>query len=226
MKFEQLTGLQAREAGYDEIQWPPDAVVIYAIDDQGIAGRTAWIELGHIEGTEVREDKRGSSLAARLVAMLEQKLREHGRSHIFAFIEDDKPEVASYMERFGYTKFPVTVWAKKLINATEELTEQQMGWIARGAEFHEQLTALDPSHRHLEDVDHYLAVGQCLEIAIDQNDPVGALAFYNDLITNGAPYQPITLVSADATGITIDMGEHGRVRLDSTGTVQQEALCQ
>lgn len=223
MELTELTGLQAREAGYDTILWPPDARVVYALDDQGVAGRTAWIELGHIEGTEVREDKRGSSLAARLVAKIEQTVRDHGKSHIFAFIEDDKPEVAGYMERFGYTKFPVTVWAKKLVET--ELTEQQMGWIARGAEFHEQLTALDPSHRHLEDVDHYLAVGQCLEIA--ETDPIAALAFYNNLITNGAPYQPITLVSADATGITIDMGEHGRVRLDPSGTVQREVVaCQ
>lgn len=126
MKIEILTGDEARAAGYDlrldgkEIAWPSDSLVVYAHDDKGIAGRTSLIELPHIEGTAVREDKRNGRLAAQLIATLEETVKQFGRSHIFAFALDDQPEVSDYLHRFGYRRFPVEVFVKNLVEVEQE----------------------------------------------------------------------------------------------------------
>ena len=126
MRIEILTGDEARAAGYDaqldgkEIVWPSDSLVVYAHDDQGVAGRTSLIELPHIEGTAVREDKRGGRLAAQLITTLEETAKQFGRSHVFAFALDDQPEVSDYLRRFGYERFPVEVFVKNLVEAEQE----------------------------------------------------------------------------------------------------------
>lgn len=120
MQIEILTGAEAREAGYDKtvfgtkILWPDDSLVFYGREDGEIVGRTATIELAHIEGTEVVEGKRNTRTAARMIAAVEETVRTLGRSHVFAFALESQPEVSEYLERFGYKRFPAVVWCKSL----------------------------------------------------------------------------------------------------------------
>lgn len=221
VKTELCTGVEAREIDPEGVQWPPDSTVLYARENGEIVGRVGIIELPHIEGTWIAESKRGSSLAPRLIAQMEKVVARLGRSHIFAFAEDSKPEIADYMERFGYTKFPVTVWAKSL----NQPTEKELDWIQRGMDFHDRLFALRPSDTHVDDVQHFQDVGHCLEIAFDENNPERAMEFYAQRIADGAPYEPIRLVSVAPDSVTVDMGTHGVIEISRDGAVR-EVTCQ
>jgi hypothetical protein len=80
-----------------------------------------------------------------------------------------------------------------------------------------------PDDRHEENVQHFQDVGRCLEIAFDEHDPERAMQFYSDCIAQGAPYEPITLVSASPNECVVDMGIHGRIAINPSGEV---AVCQ
>jgi hypothetical protein len=218
-----MTGAAARAVDPEHVQRPPDSTVLYARENGEIVGRTAIIELPHVEGTWVAESKRGSSLALRLIRKLEEEVAALGRSHLFAFAFDSQPEVSEYLERVGYTRFPVTVWAKSLGLPTEKERE----WILRGMRFHDELFALLPNERHEDNVQHFQDVGHCLEIALDDRDPERAMKFYAGCIAAGAPYAPISLESATPESIVIDMGEH-RIAISPDGSIQlcEEAVCQ
>lgn len=97
------------------INWPPDTVLIVAKDNQGeIAGISTILQLAHIEGTWVRESERGTPLAYRLVKRVEQRLKDAGKTHAFAFVDVAQPEVLGYMARLGYSKMPMIVMSKEL----------------------------------------------------------------------------------------------------------------
>lgn len=115
MKLEVLNGTQAREVDIDGIQWPDDSIVVVAKNGDGkIKGRSAIIQLPHIEGTWVEESLRSSTLAYRLVAKIESILKMEKKTYAWAFIEESKPEVIDYMERIGYKKMPFIVMSKEL----------------------------------------------------------------------------------------------------------------
>lgn len=120
MQIEILTGEEARLIDPEGVQWPPDSVVALAREGDEVIGRQGMIELPHLEGCWVREDKRGTRLAAQLVATMEETLKTFGRSHVFAFVHDGDEHVAAYLERFGYARFPVTVYAKALAVEKQE----------------------------------------------------------------------------------------------------------
>lgn len=94
---------------------PPDAVIFVAmLPDGKIVGRTSICPLLFIEGSFVAPEYRSTPLAARLIRALEHYMHDCGRSHTAALVRDDQPEVAGYLERFGYEKQPVSMWAKDL----------------------------------------------------------------------------------------------------------------
>lgn len=120
VQIEILTGAEARLVDPRQIAFPDDSVVFYARENGEIVGQTSIIELPHLEGTTVREDKRGTRLAAQLVAAAEETLRSLGRSYAFAFVLEGDVQVADYLNRFGYSKFPVVVYCKNLMEAEQE----------------------------------------------------------------------------------------------------------
>lgn len=96
------------------IQWPDGTIVLYAVEEGEIVGRQAYLLFPHLEGAWVREDKRGTSLALRLVKEMEKTVAESGYPAVFAYVLDTQPEVAGYMERMKYEKLPLTIWVKKV----------------------------------------------------------------------------------------------------------------
>lgn len=114
MTFETVTGCVARDMDPDGIQWPPDSIVVYAISDGKVVGRSAIIQLPHIEGTWVDKHSRSSTLAFRLVREAEKTLQQAGKTYAWAFVHEDQPEVAGYMERIGYKRMPMKLYAKEL----------------------------------------------------------------------------------------------------------------
>jgi GNAT superfamily N-acetyltransferase len=112
--FRVLSGVEARPIDPDKIPFPDDSVVLYAFEGERIVGRTSIIHLPHIEGTWVAEDKRGTTLAFRLVKKIEEIIRDDGKGFAFAYAWDQQPEVSDYLQRVGYQRFPVTVFFKQV----------------------------------------------------------------------------------------------------------------
>lgn len=113
MKIEILT--QEEWASPDGIKVPDGSILIGVKDDAGnIIARSGIIAFPHIEGTWVAPSHRKGTLAARMIRALEHVTKRLGRSHLFAFILDEQPEIADYMQRLGYKKQPMTIWAKKV----------------------------------------------------------------------------------------------------------------
>lgn len=112
-------GGDARAADPDGIQWPNPVmsapIVVFAYEGDRVVGRSAILPVDCIEGTMVAEDKKGTSLAFRLLRRIEELYRANGRTHAIAFAHDDQPEVAEYLERVGYVKSPLTVYSKQLV---------------------------------------------------------------------------------------------------------------
>lgn len=110
--FRAMDGSEARAIDPEGVQWPDGAIVLYAVEDEEIVGRQAYLLFPHLEGAWVRGDKRGTSLAFRLVREMEKTVAETGYPAVFAYALDTHPEVAGYLERMGYSKLPLTVWTK------------------------------------------------------------------------------------------------------------------
>lgn len=121
-QYELFTGLEAKTIEIakpiDSVStpWPDDSIILYAIENNEIIGRTAIIQLPHIEGTWIREDKRNGTVGIRLISKIENVLEEANRTSVFSFIHNSQPELASYMERLGYELLPLKVYTKPLIN--------------------------------------------------------------------------------------------------------------
>lgn len=112
MDFVQLEGLAAQEIDPDGIKWPANSIVLYAIEEGKVVGRIGYLYLPHIEATWIAEDKRGGTLAARLVKKMEEIVQESGSPAIFAYSYDNQPEVGGYLARQGYTRLPLSVHMK------------------------------------------------------------------------------------------------------------------
>ena len=115
MRLSFVTGDEIRKADPDRIIWPPDTILEIARDaDDSVVGRSAIVILPHIEGTWVAEKMRGTPLAYRLVQGIEKMLKSIGRTHAFAFVYDEQPEVLDYMQRMNYKKLPISVLSKEI----------------------------------------------------------------------------------------------------------------
>jgi N-acetylglutamate synthase-like GNAT family acetyltransferase len=116
MNIEVLTGAEMRKIPQpDGVEWPEDSLHVVTFGDDGqLLARIGLIAIPHVEGTWVDPSLRGTTTAARMLRRMEDEVRKLGRTHLFAFAHDTQPEVAAYLERFGYTRFPASVWVKEL----------------------------------------------------------------------------------------------------------------
>jgi GNAT superfamily N-acetyltransferase len=95
--------------------WCPDPQVSragVAIDGERTVARVFIVAPVHIEGPWIAEEYRHGTLAARLVKWAERQAREVGVQKLFAY--GANAEIEGYLERLGFKKQPLTVWAKEL----------------------------------------------------------------------------------------------------------------
>lgn len=97
----------------DPIIFPEEFLICAAFSPDGtLLGRTMWVNLPHIEGTQVKEGlPSGNRIAYNLVHLLEKKIQTV-RQNVWAFVQDGDKEVSEYMRRMGYVKLPLEVWVK------------------------------------------------------------------------------------------------------------------
>lgn len=91
---------------------PKTSIAVLADENDEIVGRVFLMAPVHVEGPWVRDDKRGSTLGARLMSRAELEARECGVTKLFAYAANG--QLADYLERLGYKKQPFTVWAKDI----------------------------------------------------------------------------------------------------------------
>ena len=110
-----ISGSEAANVDPQNVPWPVDSLVAIARNPNGeIKGRSAIIQLPHIEGTWVADSERGSTLAFQLVHKIESVLKESGKTHAFAFVDIAQSEILGYMLRMGYKVSPLLVVSKEL----------------------------------------------------------------------------------------------------------------
>jgi N-acetylglutamate synthase-like GNAT family acetyltransferase len=122
IEFMIVDGAEAKIIDPAHLDWPDDSKVVFVVQDDNVVGRSsmftlpmiAILNLSMIEGTWIAEEKRGTSLAARLIKKVESVFRENGKTHAYAFAYDEHPEVADYLQRFGFQKMPLTIYMKQL----------------------------------------------------------------------------------------------------------------
>lgn len=116
MHIEVITGKEMQAIPQpDGVQWPDDSLhVISRYDDGRLQARMSLIALPHIEGTWVSDELRGTTAGARLLARMEEEVRKLGRTHVFAYALESQPEIGRYLERSGYERQPLTVYAKEI----------------------------------------------------------------------------------------------------------------
>lgn len=107
--------------------FPEEFTFLAAFDDNGLAGRMAVCTLPHIEGTWVREDLRSGRVGVTLLKTMEAKISATGRTHVWAFIYDEQPEISSYIERQGYVKMPLTLWTKDMTKENIKIKVKREG---------------------------------------------------------------------------------------------------
>lgn len=112
IEFLKLDGKEAREIDPEGIQWPDGTLVLYAVKQGEIRGRQAYLLFPHLEGAWVHPDERGGTLAYRLIKETEKVVAESYPA-VFAYVMDNQPEIADYMQRMGYEKVPVSLWVKQ-----------------------------------------------------------------------------------------------------------------
>lgn len=114
MEFLFLDGEQASQIDPTGITWPADTVVLCAVEGDQVVARSAILNLPVVEGSWVSPEKRGTSLAFRMLREVETIYRATDKTHSMAMAADDQPEVGEYLERVGYERMPVTMYTKKL----------------------------------------------------------------------------------------------------------------
>lgn len=95
-----------------ELFTPENSIVIVAVNGNGVEGRTSLMNLIHLEGTWVAEDKRGTTLGYRLEKAAIDKARELGLKYIHTYSPND--EISDVLSRLGWKEVPVKVFAKEL----------------------------------------------------------------------------------------------------------------
>lgn len=91
---------------------PKQSVAIVAEKDGEILGRIFLMQPVHVEGPWIREDKRGGTIAKRLMDQAELSAFSRGIRTVFAYAAD--AQLAGYLERLGYKKSELTVYTKEL----------------------------------------------------------------------------------------------------------------
>lgn len=90
----------------------PDSSLALVVEEEGkIVGRMMLIPMYHIEGTWIEQEHRGGQILARMMKHMEDAAKSKGLTKLLSYAT---PEVESYIERLGYTKQQLTVWAKDI----------------------------------------------------------------------------------------------------------------
>lgn len=213
---DEAVAIEASSTEIERFPWPTNTAVVYAFEGGRVVGRSAILSADIVEGTWTALDKRGTSLALRLLRRVEELHREHGKTHVMAFAAEAQPEVGAYLERVGYTRLPLVFYSKQLVD-----DELDPVLVARGAAFHEKLFALYPEDGHEDDPLHNYTVGLCLKTAFEDSKPIQAVALYNAYIAGGAPYDGIELISASPDCVVIKMGPHGQIAVRRDGVLER-----
>lgn len=100
-----------------QVPWPVDSVVIYALDDDKVVGRMGSMAIKFIEGTWA--DPSHPTLGFRMMKKMEFALTQLGNTHAMALVYDETPRVADYLEHAGFSRFPVTVYCKEITKKEE-----------------------------------------------------------------------------------------------------------
>lgn len=98
-----------------QVQWPIETAVVYAIEGDSPVGRMALMSLKVLEGSWVSDEKRGSTIAYRMMKMMEEFAARIGDTHLLALVYDEQPAVAEYLRRVNFERFPVTMMSKELV---------------------------------------------------------------------------------------------------------------
>lgn len=105
---------EARALDPQGLPWGDGNAIVFAIENGKVVGRSAAIAFPMIETSWVAPEKRGSTLAMRLVKEVEKIQRDLGNAYVFAFVHDSQPEIAGYLLRFGYEPAQLKLYCKKL----------------------------------------------------------------------------------------------------------------
>lgn len=98
------------------VPWPLDSMVMYALDEERVVGRMGVMSIKFIEGTWA--DITHPTLGFRMMKQMEVVLAHMGNTHAMALVYDDQPRIADYLKHTNFERFPVTVYSKKLLEAT------------------------------------------------------------------------------------------------------------
>lgn len=112
--FKQLGGEEARKVDPEQVPWPDDSTVVYGYEADQLVARSGLVLMPLIEGTWVVPEKRAGRLAIRLMAQMEELLRQAQKPYALALGADDQPEVGRYLQYLGYERVPVTLYKKAL----------------------------------------------------------------------------------------------------------------
>lgn len=96
-----------------QVTWPFDSIVLYAFENDRVIGRIGVMAIRVIEGTWAEPGH--TTLAPRLMKQLEAFLKSLGSTHAAALVYDEQPQVAEYLKRIDFKRFPVTMFIKDLV---------------------------------------------------------------------------------------------------------------
>lgn len=94
------------------VNWPLDTMVLYVFENERVVGRMGVMSIKIIEGTWVEPGQ--STLAFRMMKQMEEFLKSVNNTHASAFVYDEQPQIAEYLKRVGFERFPVTMFIKDL----------------------------------------------------------------------------------------------------------------
>lgn len=91
---------------------PRKSIVVLAKDGSEAIGRIMLLAPAHIEGTWVADRARKGLVLRQLVGAIELEAAAEGIKELFAYSPNE--QVGDYLERLGYVKMPLTIYAKEL----------------------------------------------------------------------------------------------------------------
>lgn len=91
---------------------PDRSIAVVARNDSKVIGRTFLVSLAHLEGTEIERQWRNGPVLKQLMDGVEIEARAEGLKKIFSYAPT--LVVEGYLNRLGYKREPLTVWAKDL----------------------------------------------------------------------------------------------------------------
>lgn len=115
IEFLWLQGDEARAIDPESLAWPTASRVLFVYEDNKLIGRSSVFPLMMIEGTWLHPDYRNGTIASRILKEVERQYLEEGQEAAMAFVPNDKPEIADYMQRIGYVAQPIRLFMKALV---------------------------------------------------------------------------------------------------------------